>query len=99
MLLYFAFETNEAQYSRYRERVHDVPCDVPDSKPVYWPVVKPPLDAQHGGINKESRVCDVRCKTSIHKNISTQQMLIPSPSWVRIAKQIQPISTVRTEVR
>jgi len=48
-------------------RIHVVRCAVPDYKPVYWlvVVVKPPLDPQHGGINKQSRVCDVRCKTLI----------------------------------
>jgi len=51
------------QYIESVSKIHVVRCVVPDYKPVYWLVVKPPLNPQHGGINKESRVCDVRCKT------------------------------------
>ena len=50
-------------------KIHVVHCIVPDYKPVYWLVVKPPLDPQHGGVNKEPRVCDVRCKTSIDGSV------------------------------
>ena len=62
---------NEAQYSRYQSvsKIHVVRCVVLDYKPVYWLVVKPPVDAQHGSINKQSPVCDVRCKTSINTSL------------------------------
>jgi len=74
-------------------KIHVVRCIVPDYKPVCWLLVKPPLDPQHGGINR------VTCLWRQVPNLNKEGVIIRSQRYVgekqgRLYKEWHKIESV-----